>query len=41
MVHLVLPEAGIPVLPGSGHFPHLAQPQALANILASWADGSA
>jgi pimeloyl-ACP methyl ester carboxylesterase len=33
----VLPEAGITVLPGSGHFPHVAQPQALAKILARWA----
>lgn len=30
----VLPYAGITVLPGSGHFPHLGQPAALAKILA-------
>jgi pimeloyl-ACP methyl ester carboxylesterase len=32
----VLPEAGITVLPGSGHFPHLAQPEALVEILSGW-----
>jgi pimeloyl-ACP methyl ester carboxylesterase len=31
-----LPEAGITVLPGSGHFPHLAQPEALVEILSGW-----
>ncbi len=30
----VLPEAKITVLPGSGHFPHLAHPAELAKILA-------
>ncbi|GAA5114407.1 alpha/beta fold hydrolase [Pseudonocardia adelaidensis] len=33
----VLPEAGITVLPGSGHFPHLAQPEAPADIISGWA----
>ena len=32
----ILPEAGITVLPGSGHFPHLAQPEALVDILSGW-----
>jgi pimeloyl-ACP methyl ester carboxylesterase len=32
----VLPEAGITVLPGSGHFPHLVQPEALVKILSGW-----
>jgi pimeloyl-ACP methyl ester carboxylesterase len=32
----MLPEAGITVLPGSGHFPHLAQPEALVEILSGW-----
>ena len=32
----VLPEAGITVLPGSGHFPHVAQPEALAEIISGW-----
>ena len=32
----VLPSAGITVLPGSGHFPHLAQPAALVEILSGW-----
>jgi pimeloyl-ACP methyl ester carboxylesterase len=32
----VLPEAGITVLPGSGHFPHLAQPEAVVKILSGW-----
>jgi pimeloyl-ACP methyl ester carboxylesterase len=31
-----LPGAGITVLPGSGHFPHLAQPEALVEILSGW-----
>jgi|SRR5690606_4681189 len=31
-----LPDIGITVLPGSGHFPHLAQPEALVAILAGW-----
>lgn len=31
-----LPEAEITVLPGSGHFPHLAQPEALVKILSDW-----
>jgi pimeloyl-ACP methyl ester carboxylesterase len=31
-----LPEAAFTVLPGSGHFPHLAQPGALAEIVAGW-----
>jgi pimeloyl-ACP methyl ester carboxylesterase len=32
----VLPEAGITVLPGSGHFPHLARPEALVEIVSGW-----
>lgn len=32
----VLPSAGTTVLPGSGHFPHLARPQALVEILSRW-----
>ncbi|MGB3484657.1 MAG: alpha/beta hydrolase [Mycobacterium sp.] len=32
----MLPEAGITVLPGNGHFPHVAQPAALAAILSGW-----
>jgi len=31
-----LPSAGITVLPGSGHFPHLARPEALVEILSGW-----
>ncbi|WP_432505155.1 alpha/beta fold hydrolase [Kineococcus arenarius] len=31
-----LPDAAMTVLPGSGHFPHLAQPEALVEILSSW-----
>ena len=32
----ILPEAGVTVLPGSGHFPHLARPEALVEILSGW-----
>lgn len=32
----ILPEAGITVLPGSGHFPQVAQPEALAQIIFGW-----
>jgi pimeloyl-ACP methyl ester carboxylesterase len=32
----VLPAAGTTVLPGSGHFPHLARPEALVEILSGW-----
>jgi pimeloyl-ACP methyl ester carboxylesterase len=31
-----LPAVEITVLPGSGHFPHLAQPEALVKILSGW-----
>jgi pimeloyl-ACP methyl ester carboxylesterase len=31
-----LPGARITVLPGSGHFPHLAQPEAVVEILSGW-----
>jgi pimeloyl-ACP methyl ester carboxylesterase len=31
-----LPSAEITVLPGSGHFPHLARPEALVEILSGW-----
>ena len=31
-----LPSAGITVRPGSGHFPHLARPEALVEILSGW-----
>ena len=31
-----LPDAAITVLPGSGHFPHLARPESLAGTLSSW-----
>ncbi|MFC5063676.1 alpha/beta fold hydrolase [Actinomycetospora atypica] len=31
-----LPTAGLSVLAGSGHFPHLAHPAALVEILAGW-----
>lgn len=31
-----LPDVGITVLPGHGHFPHLARPEALVQILAGW-----
>ncbi|MEE6259783.1 alpha/beta fold hydrolase [Plantactinospora sonchi] len=36
-----LPEVTITVLPGSGHFPHLAHPDALARLLAGPSNGSA
>lgn len=32
----LLPEVGITVLPGHGHFPHLARPEALVEILSGW-----
>ena len=32
----VLPSAGTTVLPGSGHFPHLARPVTLVEILSGW-----
>lgn len=32
----ILPGAVITVLPGSGDFPHLAQPKALVEILSGW-----
>lgn len=32
----VLPAAGTTVLPGSGHFPHLARPATLVEILSGW-----
>jgi pimeloyl-ACP methyl ester carboxylesterase len=32
----VLPSAGTTVLPGSGHFPHLARPATLVEILSGW-----
>jgi pimeloyl-ACP methyl ester carboxylesterase len=32
-----LPQARITVLPGSGHFPHLARPEALVEIISGWA----
>lgn len=32
----ILPDVGITVLPGSGHFPHLGRPAALVEILSSW-----
>ena len=35
-VRSVLPEAGFTVLPGSGHFPHLAQPAAVAELVSRW-----
>jgi pimeloyl-ACP methyl ester carboxylesterase len=31
-----VPEVAFTVLPGSGHFPHLARPGALAEIVAGW-----
>ena len=31
-----LPEVGATVLAGSGHFPHLAQPEALVTIISGW-----
>ena len=34
--HANLPDAGVTVLPGSGHFPHLARPEALVAILSGW-----
>jgi pimeloyl-ACP methyl ester carboxylesterase len=34
-LHEVLPQAEISVLPGSGHFPHLAHPEAFARALAA------
>ena len=33
----VVPGAGFTVLPGSGHFPHLSRPDAVAEIAARWA----
>ena len=35
-VRSVLPDAGFTVLPGSGHFPHLAQPAAIAAVVSGW-----
>ena len=35
-VRSVLPDAGFTVLPGSGHFPHLAQPAAVAEVVSRW-----
>jgi hypothetical protein len=32
----VFPEIRITVLSGSGHFPHIAQPEALVKILSGW-----
>lgn len=32
----VFPEIGITVLSGSGHFPHIAQPEDLVKILSGW-----
>ncbi len=32
----VIPEAGITVLAGSGHFPHLGQPDLVAEIVSRW-----
>jgi len=34
----LLPEAAFTVLPGSGHFPHVGQPQALARIVSDFSD---
>ena len=35
-VRSALPDAGSTVLPGSGHFPHLAQPAAVVEVLSRW-----
>ena len=35
-IERVLPDAGFTVLPGSGHFPHLAQPAAVAEVVSGW-----
>jgi hypothetical protein len=32
----ILPEAGITVLPGSGHFPHVAQTEVPVQIISGW-----
>ena len=32
----MLPEAGITVVPGNGHFPHVARPESLVAILSGW-----
>ena len=32
----LVPSAGIRVLPGSGHFPHLSRPAALVEIISGW-----